>query len=158
MAMTPEQQAKANAAVTANPSIGRRRLMAACGCTNYAAASFLKRGSMPTRATSLADPIQAPLAVSPKPVKPGISVRDFASRFDFEAKLRKTLKELCQDKFVSEYDIRNCCDIPMSSFKTVASLPEFTACQIKDSGTVWWSTKENVDVVRAQASRWGISK
>lgn len=111
-----------------------------------------------TRTSTLASDTQPPAVLTTKQAKPGISVRDFAARFDFEAKLRKTLKELCQDKFVSESDIRNCCDIPVSSFKTVAALPEFTACQMKEGGTVWWSAKANVDAVRAQARKWGISK
>jgi hypothetical protein len=145
MAMTPEQQAKAKAALAANPNLGRRKLMSVCGCTAYAAETYIKTAGA-----------TAPAAA--KPDKPGISVRDFSSRFDFEAKLRKTLKELCQDKFVSDSDIRNHCDVPVSSFRTVAALPEFTACQMKEGGTVWWSAKANVDAVRAQARKWGISK
>ena len=42
MAMTPEQQAKAKVALAANPNLGRRKLMAACGCTGFAAEKFLK--------------------------------------------------------------------------------------------------------------------
>lgn len=49
MAMTPEQQTRAEAALAANPEIGRRKLIAACGCTNYAAAKFLKLRSVGTQ-------------------------------------------------------------------------------------------------------------
>jgi len=151
MAMTQDQLAKARAAVAADPTIGRRRLMTACGCTRHAAEKFLK-GGVDGRARKKNAPSIAPAE------RPGISVREFTSRFDFEAKLRKTLKDLCTDKFVSDSDIRNHCDIPVSCFRTVAALPEFAACQIKEGGTVWWSARGNVDAVRAQARKWGISK
>lgn len=49
MAMTLEQQTRAEEALAANPKIGRRKLMAACGCTNYAAAKFLKLRSVGTQ-------------------------------------------------------------------------------------------------------------
>jgi hypothetical protein len=42
MAMTQVQMKKADAAFKANPSIGRRKLIAACGCTDYAASEFLR--------------------------------------------------------------------------------------------------------------------
>lgn len=45
MAMTPAQLEKATAAITADPGIGRRKLIKACGCTAYAAARFLTRGA-----------------------------------------------------------------------------------------------------------------
>lgn len=153
MAMTPEQQAKAAKALAADPGIGRRKLVAACGCTGFAAAKFLKGG-----AAAAPGAVRGTATQPPASGRPGISVREFSARFDFEAKLRKTLKELCQDKFVSDSDIRNHCDIPVSSFRTVAALPEFAACQMKEGGTVWWSAKQNVDTVRAQARKWGISK
>ena len=41
--MTQEQIQKAHAALKADPGIGRRKLIKACGCTAYAAARFLKR-------------------------------------------------------------------------------------------------------------------
>jgi hypothetical protein len=157
--MTQEQQAKAEAALAANPSIGRRRLMAACGCTAFAAATYLRTaGTIAPAAAKSNRTAGATAPAAAKSDRPGVSVRDFSARFDFEAKLRKTLKELCQDKFVSDLDIRNHCDIPVTSFRTVATLPEFTACQMKDSGTVWWSVKENVDSVRAKARKWGVSR
>jgi len=46
MAMTPEQMVKAQAALAANPNIGRRKLMAACGCTAFAAQKLLNGGTV----------------------------------------------------------------------------------------------------------------
>ena len=153
--MTEPALKLAEAAYKADPKIGRRRLMAAAHCTSFAAAKFLiQKHEGATPVVTAQSAATQPLASS----RPGVSVREFSSRFDFEAKLRKTLKELCSDKFVSDSDIRNNCDIPVSSFRTVAALPEFAACQMKEGGTVWWSAKHNVDAVRAQARKWGISK
>lgn len=155
--MTEDQMNRAKAFMAKNPDAGRRRLMAETGCTAFATTKFLKQWA--AGATLLTKPVPPGPQAAPTPgSKPGVSVRDFLGRFDFESKLRRTVKDLCADRFVSDADIRNACDIPVSSFKTVASLPEFQACQLKESGTVWWSTKENIDTVRAKARKWGISK
>lgn len=168
MAMTREQFEKAEALRKSNPRAGRRRLMAATGCTSFAAQQYLQgvytkgrlggapgrpRGGAKASARETKDG-----APAQTPGRPGVSVREFLGRFDFEATLRKTVKDLCADRFVADADIRTACDIPVTSYRAVASLPEFQACQIKEGGTVWWSTRENVDRVRASARKWGISK
>ena len=142
--MTPEQYRAACAARQSNPAIGRRKLRKLTGCTDYAADAFLRGKYDGDR-----ERVQAAL----NPPKPGVSVKDFAGRFDFEAKLRKTLKELCRDSFVSDTDIRAHSGIPACAYRDVAAMPEFQSCQIRDGGTTWWSVKENVDTVRAKAQK-----
>lgn len=172
MAMTQDQHSAATEAYAKDPTIGARKVMNACGCTRFAADAFLKTARIgglekdPYGYKLAADPSPLKFKLDPKAVAgksdatamKGISVRDFKGRFDFEAKLRRTLKELCKEQFVSDADVREHCDIPIPAFRSVADLPEFKACQIKDRGTVFWSVKENVDEVRQQARKWGISK
>ena len=136
-----------------NPKIGRRKMVAALGCTGWAADRILQglRSGKPVARKEGPASVQAGKEL-------GISVKEFGGRFDYESKLRGVLRELCRDRFVSDADIRERCDIPIPAFRTVAGLPEFQACQIKDRGTVYWSLKTNVDEVRQQARRWGISK
>lgn len=154
--------AKAKAAVQANPSIGRKKLIRLCGCTAFAAAKFLKSGDKPVQVCVPVPAAKPQGGEAREPKEPretlGVSVREFGSRFDFEAKLRKTIKTLCGDRFVADADVRTHCDIPIPSFRAVAAMPEFMACQIKEGGTVWWSARENVEEVRAKARKWGISK
>jgi hypothetical protein len=175
MAMTKDQHSAATAAYAKDPTIGARKVMNASGCTRFAADAFLKTARTKdvelrplAKGTILKPEDQTPAYPPTKWVnavgKPdatamkGISVKEFKGRFDFEAKLRRTIKELCKDQFVSDADVREHCDIPIPAFRSVADLPEFKACQIKDRGTVFWSVKENVDEVRQQARKWGISK
>lgn len=158
MAMTQEQQALAESVYAKDPTTGARKLMRLTRCTRWSADVFLN--NMRTGTTEAARG-KAPLRIvfTPKDATPkGVSVKEFKGRFDFEASLRRTIKELCKDQFVADADIRERCDIPIPAFRTVAELPEFKACQIKDRGTVFWSIKENVDEVRLQARKWGISK
>ena len=145
--------ADAAALYAADKTVGRRRLVAALGCTGWVADKILQdlRSGKPVAREENPALMQVRKA-------PGISVKEFGSRFDYESKLRGVLRELCRDRFVSDADIRERCDIPIPAFRTVAGLPEFQACQIKDRGTVYWSLKGNVDEVRQQARRWGISK
>jgi len=170
MAMTQEQNKLAASVYAKDPKVGARKLMRLGRCTRYAADQFLKEA----RAGGLEkDPYGYRLVTDPNPMrfktgpkkpeaaagKPaGVSVKEFKGRFDFEASLRRTIKELCRDQFVPDAAIREHCDIPIPAFRSVAELPEFKACQIKDRGTVFWSIKENVDEVRQQARKWGISK
>lgn len=167
MAMTKEQFEKAEALSKSCPRVGRRKLMTATGCTSFAAQQYLQgvytKGNLGKtsgrwgRAKASAQETKDG-APAQTPGRPGVSVREFLGRFDFEATLRKTVKDLCADRFVADADIRTACDIPVTSYRAVASLPEFQACQMKEGGTVWWSTRENVDRVRASARKWGISK
>lgn len=154
--MTPEQYRAACAARLSNPAIGRRKLRKLTGCTDYAADRFLKGDYDKGHDKYAGDYERVQAALNPP--KPGVSVKDFAGRFDFEAKLRKTLKELCRDSFVSDSDIRAHSGIPACAYRDVAAMPEFQSCQIRDGGTTWWSVKENVDTVRAKAQKWGIRK
>ena len=168
--LTSEQWTKAEGYVKAHPDAGRATLARVVGSNDSDARRFLERfragetawpgprgkaGKAGSKAGAVPD---APDKAGAAAAKPGVSLRDFLGRFDFEAKLRRTVRDMCSDRFVSDADIRNACDIPVASFKTVASLPEFQACQLKEGGTVWWSSKENVDTVRAKARKWGISK
>lgn len=158
MAMTQEQQALAESVYAKDPTTGARKLMRLARCTRWSADKFLN--NMRTGKTEV-ERGKTPLRIvfTPKDTSPkGVSVKEFKGRFDFEASLRRTIKELCKDQFVADADIRERCDIPIPAFRTVAELPEFKACQIKDRGTVFWSIKENVDEVRLQARKWGISK
>ena len=150
-----------------DPKVGRRRMVAALGCTGHMAEKLL--AAVRSGRAMAARPCPFPKAADtiigtpeggkrPDGAKLGISVKEFGSRFDYESKLRGVLRELCRDRFVSDADIRERCDIPIPAFRTVAGLPEFQACQVKDRGTVYWSLKNNVDEVRQQARRWGISK
>lgn len=75
MAMTPEQQAKAKAALAANPNIGRRKLMAACGCTGWAAEKFIKAAGV-----SEAAPVKG--TAPSRQVPPGRDVRSFVLKTD----------------------------------------------------------------------------
>ena len=154
--MTPEQYRAACAARQSNPAIGRWKLRKLTGCTDYAADAFLKGNYDQHQGRPFERLCRTPEEV--KLTKPGVSVKDFAGRFDFEAKLRKTLKELCRDSFVSDSDIRAHSGIPACAYRDVAAMPEFQSCQIRDGGTTWWSVKENVDTVRAKAQKWGIRK
>ena len=152
--------AEAAALFAENPGIGRRRMVAARGCAGFMAERILRGLRAGARR---ARPAPAEPGKGAEPRKPersgvGIPVKEFGSRYDYEAKLRGVLREFCRDRFVSDADIRERCDIPIPAFRTVADLPEFRACQIKDRGTVFWSLKANVDVVRLLARRWGISK
>lgn len=152
--------AEAAALFAENPGIGRRRMTAALGCSGFMAERILRGLRAGARA---ARPAPAEPGKGAEPRKPersgvGIPVKEFGSRYDYEAKLRGVLREFCRDRFVSDADIRERCDIPIPAFRTVADLPEFRACQIKDRGTVFWSLKTNVDEVRQLARRWGISK
>ena len=158
--MTPEQYRAACAARQSNPAIGRRKLRKLTGCTDYAADRFLKGDydKHPGKELCKYDGAYERVQAALNPLKPGVSVKDFAGRFDFEAKLRKTLKELCRDSFVSDSDIRAHSGIPACAYRDVAAMPEFQSCQIRDGGTTWWSVKENVDTVRAKAQKWGIRK
>ena len=155
--MTSDQYAKACEARRTIPGLGRRRLCKLTGCTDYAADMFLQ-GKYDAPHADKYDGDYERVQAAMAPVKPSVSVKDFAGKFDFEAKLRKTLKELCRDSFVSDSDIRAHSGIPACAFRGVASLPEFQACQIKEGGTIWWSVKGNVDTVRAKAQKWGVLK
>lgn len=148
MAMSKDQLAKAQAAFDADHSIGRRRLVKVARCSDYAADAFLK-----SRRSGSWDGKGSPAAETP-----GVPVKEFTARFDYEAVLRATIKRLCSDRFVADADIRRESGIQPTAFRAAASLPEFSACQIKDSGVTWWSTRKNVDDARAQARKWGVNK
>lgn len=158
--------AEAAALFAENPGIGRRRMVAALGCSGFMAERILRElRAGPRRARPAPagpgkgpDPVKGAEPRKPERSGVGIPVKEFGSRYDYEAKLRGVLREFCRDRFVSDADIRERCDIPIPAFRTVADLPEFRACQIKDRGTVFWSLKANVDEVRQLARRWGISK
>ena len=137
-------------AVQENPGIGRRRLMALTGRTGWACAKYLE-------GTRKGCPAQDRTAVTIQNPT-GIPVKEFMGRFDYESKLRQTVKRLCRNCFVSEHDIRANCGIPIPSFKAVAEMPEFKKCQVKDEGVTWWGTAENVAAVRAEARKWGVQK
>lgn len=149
--------AEAAALFAENPGIGRRRMTAALGCSGFMAERIL-RGLRAGARPAPAEPGKGAELRKPERSGVGIPVKEFGSRYDYEAKLRGVLREFCRDRFVSDADIRERCDIPIPAFRTVADLPEFRACQIKDRGTVFWSLKTNVDEVRQLARRWGISK
>lgn len=146
MPMTPDQKEAAEKAYAEDPGIGRRRLVAKAHCTDFAASTFLKQKHRASGSPSTGTPAR------------GVTVREFCGRFDFEAKLTRTIKELCRDRFVAEADIREQCDIPIPAFRTVADLPQFKSCQIRDGGVTYWSTKENVDAARQQARKWGLNR
>lgn len=150
--MTREQYAKACKARAEIPGLGRRRLCKIAGCTDYAADQFLQGKYDPVPAA--AGRVQAAVSAAVRLVP----VDDFASRFDFGARLRKALGELCRNGFVSEADIRAYSGIPVGEFRSVAAGPEFQSCQIRNGGITWWSVKENVDTVRAKAQKWSIRK
>lgn len=160
MAFTLEQ------AALANPGIGRRRLMALTGRTAYACEKFLQAingvkapGKLSSKLSSVYGQKGPECEAAPEKAMPvGVPVKKFLARFDFESKLAKTVKDLCADRFVSDADIRSECGIPAGAYRDVAGLPQFQKCQIKDGGTLWWSSEENVDKVRAAARKWRISK
>ena len=154
--------------INRNPGIGRRKIVAALGCTDFAAAKVLKKwhadhGTTPShggtpdgqRAVRLLGSTPGSTELKPKT---RVSVSDFCGRFDYAAKLREVVGKLCRNQFVAEVDIRANCDIPVTVFRHVADLPEFRSCQIKDGGTTWWSTAANVETARRNAKQWGISK
>ena len=152
MALTLEE------AANANPGIGRRRLMALTGRTAYACEKFLEERNG-TKLSSVCGQKGPESETTPGKAEPvGVPVKKLLARFDFEAKLAKTIKDLCADRFVSDADIRSECGIPAGAYRDVAGLPQFQKCQIKDGGTLWWSSEENVDKVRAAARKWRISK
>ena len=161
MPLSKEQLDKANAARAADPAIGRRKLVKLLRCSDYAAAKFLSGEALsPKSAEGFFCAIhgQRGPETENKAGKLGVPVRKFLERFDFEAKLEKTVKALCADRFVSDADIRAESGIPAGSFRDVAGLPQFQKLQIKDGGTLWWSTEENVEAVRAAARKWRITK
>lgn len=153
MSMTNEQYAKAVKALAETPGLGRRRLIRICGCTGYAAETFLNNYH------KLKGPVMAVSdTVTEREAPKGVSVREFGKKFDYEAKLRDTIKALCASRFVCDADIREQSEIPATVFRNVASLPEFIKCQIKDGGTIWWSTEVNANEIRAKAGKWGVHK
>lgn len=161
--LTKEQTEKAEAFYKANPDCGRKAIAKLVSCSEFAAKKFLDavRAGKPaptggTRYNLHSAPKAAKAVGGAKACV--VPVKDFVARFDYEAKLRATLAELCGDCFVAEVDIRSACEIPIPVFRTVAELPEFRACQIKDGGVIWWSTRKNADAARANAKRWGITK
>lgn len=168
MALTYDQENAARAAFDENPTIGWRRLSRLTGCTPSSAEAWLKRqrrgggegaASVATATTSLPEGQEAPAPKSARDAGvTGIPIAEFKGRFDYEGMLRETIAKLCKSSFVADVDIRARCGIPIPAFRTVASLPEFVACQIKDAGTVFWSTKENADEVRSAARKWGVTK
>lgn len=84
MAMTKIQLTAAEAAYAKNPDIGRRKLIAACGCTGYSAAQFLraKHAGRAAPAAATGDPSgrAAPAAVAGNPS--GRDVRSFTLKPD----------------------------------------------------------------------------
>ena len=149
-------------AVKENPGIGRRRLMALTGRTGWACEKFLEgiRKGCPAAEGPIDNLYRRTTSDGRVPYtdRSGIPVKEFMGRFDYESKLRKTVKALCRGCFVSEHDIRSNCGIPIPSFKAVAEMPEFKKCQVKDEGVTWWGTAENVAAVRAEARKWGVQK
>jgi hypothetical protein len=172
VAFTKEQAKLAIKMIKADPEIGRRKLSAALGCPSHIVEKFLVRWKAGTKDTP--DELVAmfatrayrstrSMAVTPPGTNDpsqvaGVSVREFVGRFDYAGKLRKLLKETCSNAFVPDSEIRALSGISIPSFKLAASLPEFKACQIKEGGTLYWSTKNNVDQVRAQANKWGVQR
>lgn len=146
MAMSKEQLRKAQEAFDADHKIGRRRLVKLVRCSDYSADAFLK-----SRRSGNWDG-------KGEGATTGVPVKEFTARFDYEGVLRATIKRLCSDRFVADADIRRESGVTPSAFRAAASLPEFAACQIKDGGVTWWSTRKNVDEARAQARKWGVNK
>jgi hypothetical protein len=97
-------------------------------------------------------------ASAPSPSQDGISASAFIGRFDYPGKLRAVVSRLCRARFISDSRIRAESEIPPVAYRAVAEQPEFRACQIKEGGQIWWSSKENVSAAREQAKKWGIQK
>lgn len=127
-----------------NPAIGRGRMRRVLGCSGYAAEKFLKE-------------VRSESGVK-APVRPGVPVREFAGKFNYKERLMSAIAEHCSGHFVTNSELRALSGIPGSVFQTVSSLPEFASCRMADGGVIWWSTKANVDAVRASAAKWGIRK
>jgi len=147
--ITTREKEALDAAHKANPDAGYRRLARLAGVTPYQAETYMKAGGK----VKVVD-TPAPVSTAPK----AVSLTAMLGRFDFTAQLRASVARLCKNGFVSDAQMRAESGIPLTVYRTVADMPEFKACQVKDNGVVWWGTADNANKVRAEARKWGIQR
>ena len=144
------------------PKIGRRKLQAKTGLPVSLLEEYLRcrrTGKTVPTIGAKGCPAVAPVPVATVASGPkAISVAAFVGKFDYAAKLRATIARLCKGNFVPDATVRSESEIPPVVFRTVAEQPEFKGCQVRHEGLTYWSTKENVDLVRKQAGQWGVQR